>query len=78
MCPNVKECACPKKTCPNNGKCCACVIKHKETDSLPFCLFLDNGGDKSIKNYYNKLKERFDLTVSLFHFKMKTLYDEDC
>ena len=35
-CPNgnVKECACPKKTCPNNGRCCACVIKHKETDSL--------------------------------------------
>lgn len=34
-CPNVKECACPKKTCPNNGRCCACVIKHRETDSLP-------------------------------------------
>lgn len=29
-CPNVKECACPKKTCPNNGKCCACVIEHNE------------------------------------------------
>jgi len=36
------------------------VIKHKETDSLPFCLFLDNGGDKSLANYYRKLKERFD------------------
>lgn len=59
-CPNVKECACPKKTCPNNGKCCACVIKHKDSDSLPFCLFLDNAGDKSIKHYYKKLKERFE------------------
>jgi len=36
------------------------VIKHKETDSLPFCLFLDNGGDKSNENYYRKLKERFE------------------
>ncbi len=61
-CPNVTECACPKKTCPNNGKCCACVIKHRGTDSLPFCLFLDNGGDKSVMNYYRKLKERFEGT----------------
>ena len=59
-CPNVKECACPKKTCPNNGRCCACVIKHRETDSLPYCLFLDNDGDKSVKKYYQKLKMRFE------------------
>ena len=54
-CGNVKECACPKKTCPNNGKCCACVIKHRETDSLPYCLFLDIGGDKSNYNHYRVL-----------------------
>lgn len=60
-CANVKECACPKKTCPNNGKCCACVIKHKATDSLPYCLFLDNDGDKSNENYYRKLKARFEI-----------------
>lgn len=58
-CSNVKECACPKLTCPNHGKCCQCVIKHKKTDSLPFCLFLNNDGDKSVTNYYRKLKERF-------------------
>ena len=56
----VKKCACPKTTCPNHKKCCACVIKHKETDSLPFCLFLDNDGDKSNANYYRKMKERFE------------------
>ena len=59
-CANVKECACPKTTCPNHKKCCACVIKHKGTDSLPFCLFLDNEGDKSNENYYRKLKNRFE------------------
>ena len=59
-CPSVKECACPKTTCPNHKKCCACVIKHKETDSIPFCLFLDNDGDKSKANLYRKLKERFE------------------
>ena len=61
-CSSVNECACPKKSYPNNGRCYACVIKHKETDSLPFCLFLDNGGDKSLANYHRKLKERFDET----------------
>lgn len=61
-CPSVKECACPKKTCPNNGKCCACVIKHRTTDSLPYCLFVDNEGDKSVINYYHKLKQRFENT----------------
>jgi hypothetical protein len=59
-CSNVKECACPKKSCPNNGICCDCVIKHRDSDSLPFCLFLDNDGDKSIANLYSKLKERFE------------------
>jgi hypothetical protein len=59
-CHNTKDCACPKKTCANNGKCCVCIVKHKETDSLPYCLFLDNGGDKSLRNYYYKLKKRFD------------------
>ena len=59
-CINVLECACPKKECANNGKCCLCVIKHRETDSLPYCLFLDNNGDKSLSNFYSKLKERFE------------------
>jgi hypothetical protein len=58
-CKNVTECPCPKTTCQNHGRCCVCIVKHKETDSLPFCLFIDNDGDKSIENYYRKLKERF-------------------
>ena len=59
-CNNVKECPCPKTTCQNYGKCCACVVKHKNTDSLPFCLFSDNDGDKSLNNFYIKLKKRFE------------------
>lgn len=59
-CSRVKECPCPKTTCPNHGTCCQCIVKHKNTDSLPFCLFLDNEGDKSVGNYYKKLKKRFE------------------
>ena len=60
-CPNVKKCACPKKSCPNNAQCCACVAKHRETDSLPYCLFPDNEGDKSAEHYYKKLQKRFSV-----------------
>jgi len=59
-CKNVKECACPVTTCPSYGKCCTCVVRHKNTDSLPFCLFPDNDGDKSLNNFYQKLKNRFE------------------
>ena len=59
-CENKIKCDCPKKNCPNNGICCKCILKHKNTESLPYCLFLDNEGDKSIKNYYIKLKQKFE------------------
>ena len=52
QCPSVKECICPKLSCKNHGKC--------ETDSLPYCLFPDNGGDKSNENHYRVLKRRFE------------------
>ncbi len=58
-CDNKRECPCPKTTCANHGKCCACVVKHRTTDSLPFCLFPDNSGDKSVENFYRTLKGRF-------------------
>jgi len=60
QCQSKKKCACPKTSCPNWGKCCQCVNKHRETDSLPFCLFLDNDGDKSVANYYKVLEKRFN------------------
>ena len=37
-CKNVPKCVCPKSECPNHGKCCSCVIKHREGGNLPFCL----------------------------------------
>ena len=37
-CPNVKSCPCPSKSCPDYGKCCACVAKHRDNGDLPMCL----------------------------------------
>jgi len=58
-CANVNDCSCPKTTCENYRRCCVCIVKHRETDSLPHCMFIDNGGDKSVTNYYRYLKKRF-------------------
>jgi hypothetical protein len=60
MCTKTIDCACPKTECPRHGDCSACVKNHRESDSLPFCMFMDNDGDKSLKSYYLKLKERFE------------------
>lgn len=59
-CPNVNECICPKVSCPNHGQCRKCVMKHRVTESLPYCLFPDNDGDKSNENHYRVLKKRFE------------------
>jgi len=59
-CEKVKECPCPRTECENHRVCCVCVIKHKDTDSLPFCMFTDNDNDKSNAAYFKKLKERFE------------------
>jgi hypothetical protein len=37
-CPTAPECPCPKTDCLNHGKCCSCVVKHREGGNLPFCL----------------------------------------
>ena len=58
-CSNAVHCPCPKTKCSNHGKCCDCVLKHKNTDSLPYCLFDGDGGKKSNENYYRFLKKRF-------------------
>ena len=60
QCSSVKECICPKVSCKIHGRCCDSVIKHREMDSRPYCLFPDNGGDKSNENDYRVLKKLFE------------------
>jgi len=69
----IDYCACPNTSCPNYGKCCECVIKHRNTDSLPYCLFIDNDGDKSVYNYYKKLKARFEIPIPEKYKDLKVL-----
>lgn len=55
-CHNSKKCACPKKTCPRNGKCCDCVAMHRKLKSLPHCLAV-NESKIYIRSAYKNLEE---------------------
>ena len=35
---NERNCTCPKTTCPRHGKCCECIMNHREHGSLVFCM----------------------------------------
>ncbi len=55
-----KVCPCTKISCPLHGNCMACIAKHKLKDQMPHCIFPDNNGDRSLKNFYEALKQRFE------------------
>lgn len=35
---NESNCLCPDKDCPRHGKCCECVMAHREHKNLPMCM----------------------------------------
>ncbi|MDR1998096.1 MAG: DUF6485 family protein [Candidatus Margulisbacteria bacterium] len=53
------DCACPNTDCADHGECSACVAKHRAADSLTYCFFPNNDGDKSLENFYHHLEKRF-------------------
>ncbi len=55
---NKDHCSCVKKDCPLHGNCKACIAKHNKVKQIPHCIFPNNNGDRSIKNFYNYLKNQ--------------------
>jgi hypothetical protein len=35
---NEKNCTCTKTDCLRHGKCCACINRHCEDESLVYCM----------------------------------------
>ena len=67
-CSGIQNCPCPTTYCPNKSNCCACISfhrKHGEHDFLPYCLFPHK--DKSPRNVYLKMKERYGDVVGERH-----------
>lgn len=53
------NCPCPKLACENHGNCQACVAHHIDIGGVVTCMFPENKGDKSLKAFYEHLKEKF-------------------
>jgi len=50
---NLKSCRCTYTSCPNHGKCCACVRNHRDSGEAPACFFTaaaERTYDRSIRN----------------------------
>ncbi len=53
-------CPCTKVECPLHSNCKACIMKHKQAQQIPHCLFPNNKGDRSISHFYTTLKEIYE------------------
>ncbi|MGB9834093.1 MAG: DUF6485 family protein [bacterium] len=36
---NLKKCNCTYEPCPRKGRCCECLLYHRENGELPACYF---------------------------------------
>lgn len=51
---NLKRCTCTYEPCDRKGKCCDCILYHKELGELPGCLF-----PPEIERTYDRSYARF-------------------
>ena len=51
---NKATCNCTYEPCSRKGKCCECIMYHKNMNELPACYFSKNAQasyDRSIRNF---------------------------
>ena len=51
---NLATCSCTYEICPRKGKCCECIMYHRERDELPGCVF-----PAEIEKTYDRSMVRF-------------------
>ena len=51
---NLKQCTCTYESCSRRGKCCECILYHRQSGELPGCLFppeVERTYDRSIARF---------------------------
>ncbi|MDA3792154.1 MAG: DUF6485 family protein [Elusimicrobia bacterium] len=51
---NMEFCNCTYEPCSRKGKCCECIVYHKNLNEMPACFFPD-----SIEKTYDRSVETF-------------------
>ena len=58
---NKIACTCTYEPCERKGKCCECIVYHREMDELPGCLFppeVERTYDRSRARYIQALRSK--------------------
>jgi hypothetical protein len=51
---NIERCSCTYEPCERKGKCCDCILHHKNLGELPGCLF-----PPEVERTYNRSIAKF-------------------
>ncbi len=57
---NLSSCNCTYEPCSRKGRCCDCIIYHKNSNQLPACFFstkAEKSYDRSVENFIRDYKE---------------------
>lgn len=57
-CENRHPCTCTTTTCPRYGKCCDCVVHHREKGGIPGCFFTPEGEALRNRSYETFFRDR--------------------
>jgi len=58
---NLKQCTCTYESCSRRGKCCECILYHRQSGELPGCLFppeVERTYDRSIARFVQAYSRR--------------------
>lgn len=61
---NKRFCTCTYEMCPRKGRCCECVIYHRQNNEIPGCFFsraAEKTYDRSIRNFIESYKKEHGL-----------------
>ncbi len=58
---NLRQCTCTYESCSRRGKCCECILYHRQSGELPGCLFppeVERTYDRSIARFVQVYSRR--------------------
>ncbi|MDD4873412.1 MAG: DUF6485 family protein [Dehalococcoidales bacterium] len=58
---NRSKCNCTYEPCSRKGKCCECIVYHRQFDELPACFFpadIEKTYDRSFKRFAEYTSQR--------------------
>ncbi len=55
---NRTDCPCTYESCPRRGKCCECVVYHRDKGQFPGCFFTPEGERTYDRSFAGLVRDR--------------------